>query len=196
VPVPELIGKTVEEARTLLGRAHLGLGEQRMEFSDQPAGVILGITTELVDGKAPRNSSIGVVVSKGPAPVLVPNVVGEALEDATRALEAAGFVVGDPPKTKFSTEFDRDVVIKQTPANGKLQPGETVSLVVSSGPKRFPSPDFRGLSRESAQSLADQYGLQVTFVDAAAYPGTVVTNQSVPVGATLTYGDPITLYLV
>ena len=149
----------------------------------------------MVDGKAPRGSAVDVVVSKGPRPVPVPNVVGASAEDATQALEELGFVV-DASKTKFSTDVERGHVIRQTPADGQLQPGETVSLVVSLGPKHFPAPDFRGLSRGSAQDLAAAYGLVVTFVDAAAYPGTVVTNQSVPVGATLTYGDPITLYMV
>jgi len=196
VPVPDLVGKTIDEADALLTKAHLSLATPpKAEYSDQPAGVILRVTTDLVDGKAPRNSAIAVVISRGPAPVPVPNVVGATLDDAKQALEAAGFVVGDP-KTKFSSEIDRNTVIRQTPEGGKLQPGETVSLVVSLGPKHFPAPDFRGLSRAGAQSLADQYGLQATFIDAAAYPGTVVTNQSVPVGATLTYGDPITLYLV
>jgi eukaryotic-like serine/threonine-protein kinase len=196
VRVPDLEGKTIDEARTLLGNAHLRLGQQVPEFSDQPVGIILRIDTELVEGKAPRNSAIDVVVSKGPRPVPVPNVVGASVDDAKQALEELGFVVDDS-KTKFSNAVERGRVIRQSPAEGqRLQPGETVSIVVSLGPKHFPAPDFRGLSRGSAQDLADSYGLVVTFVDAAAYPGTVVTNQSVPVGATLTYGDPITLYLV
>ncbi len=195
VRVPDLEGKTIDEARTLLGDAHLRLGLEEPRFSDQPVGIILGISTELVGGKAPRNSAIDVEVSRGPRPLPVPNVVGASVEDARQALEELHFVVDDS-KTKFSTEVERGHVIAQSPADGRLQPGETVSIVVSLGPKDFPAPDFRGLSRDGAQSLAEAYGLQVTFVDAAAYPGTVVTNQSVPVGATLTYGDPITLYLV
>ncbi len=193
VPVPNIVGATLADATKALRKAHLTLGDPKQVFSDAPIGQIL---SQSQDGTAPRGSSIDVTISKGPAPVKVPNVVGSTLEDAKQALEAAGFVVSDPPKTKFSTEADWNTVIAQTPASGKLQPGETISLVVSLGPKHFAAPDFRGLSRAGAQSLADQHGLQVTFVDAAAYPGTVVTNQSVPVGATLTYGDPITLYLV
>ncbi|MGZ5214036.1 MAG: Stk1 family PASTA domain-containing Ser/Thr kinase [Actinomycetota bacterium] len=195
VPVPKLVGKTVPEAHTLLDRAHLTLAvPPRQEFSDQPEGIIIAIATDLVDGKAPRDSAIEVVVSKGPAPVPVPNVVGATVEDATKALEDARFVVDDS-KTKFSTEVERGHVIRQSPADGQLQPGETVTLVISMGPKSFPAPDFRSLSRSGAQALAEQFGLIPTFVDLAAYPGTTVVNQSTAVGATVTYGDPITLYL-
>jgi serine/threonine-protein kinase len=164
------------------------------EFNDEPEDTIIRIDTPLTDGKAPRNSEIDVIASKGPAPVPVPNVVGATVEDAKQTLETADFVVDDS-KTKFSTEFDRGVVIRQTPADGKLQPGEIVRLVVSLGPKHFPAPDFRFLSRSGAQALADRSGLVPTFVDLAAYPGTTVVNQSTAVGATVTYGDPITLYL-
>ena len=195
VKVPDLEGKTIEEAGPILERAHLTLGTVKREYSDQPVDTILRITSDVVDGKAPRGSAVDVAVSKGPRPVPVPQVEGATLEDATATLEEAGFMV-DSSKTKFSSEVERGHVIRQSPADGQLQPGETVSIVISLGPKHFPAPDFRGLSRGSAQDLAAAYGLVVTFVDAAAYPGTVVTNQSVPVGATLTYGDPITLYLV
>ena len=97
------------------------------EFSDQPVDTILRITSDVVDGKAPRDSAVDVAVSKGPKPVPVPSVVGATLEDATATLEDLGFVV-DPSKTKFSTDVERDRVIRQTPADGRLQPGETVSL--------------------------------------------------------------------
>ena len=196
VPVPDLVGKTIDEARTLLGRAHLALGAPlKQEFSDQPEGVILRITTELVDGKAPRNSSIDVVVSKGPAPVPVPNVVGATLEDAKQTLEGAGFVVDDS-KTKFSTDVERGRVIRQTPAEGQLQPGETVTLVVSLGPRNFGAPDFIGLSRDAATELANQWGLVPDFQTIGTTSGTLVYSQNPGVGVLVSYGDTITLYMV
>ncbi len=194
VPVPDLIGKTIDDARALLGKAHLSLGIQTPRYSDQPIDTILSISTVLSDGKAPKGSGIDVTVSRGPRPVRVPSVIGATQVDATTTLQTAGFVV--TPKTKFSSDVERGRVIKQSPATGRLQPGETVTITVSIGPKHFPCPDFRGLSRDGAQALADQYGLHVTFQDVAAYPGTTVTNQSTVVGVTVTYGDSITLYLV
>jgi eukaryotic-like serine/threonine-protein kinase len=196
VPVPDLVGKTVDEARTLLQRAHLTLGlPLKHEYSDQPEGIILRITTDLVGGKAPRSSAIDVIVSDGPRPLPVPDVVGATVEDATQAIEAEGFVV-DASKTKFSTEFERGRVIKQTPARGRLQPGETVSIVVSLGPKHFGAPDFRGLSRDAATALGDRYGLAIDFQTIGTTSGTLVYSQNPGVGVTVTYGDTITLYMV
>ncbi len=193
VDVPSVIGKTVEEATRIVRKSGLRLTPTMKYDETAPLGQIFDQDPR--DGQLPHGEAIEVFVSKGPPPRPVPNVVGQTQADATDALHTAGFEV--TVKTKFSPDIGRGTVIKQTPADTvKADFGSTVTITVSLGPKHFPAPDFRGLSRGSAQTLATQYGLQVTFVDAAAYPGTVVTNQSVPVGATLTYGDPITLYLV
>jgi eukaryotic-like serine/threonine-protein kinase len=197
VPVPDLIGKTIPEARSLLEHAHLTLAEPpKQQFSDRPEGVIIAIENVPANGKAPRNSAIDVVVSKGPKPVPVPKVVGATVEDATKALEDAGFVV-DASKTKFSTDVERGRVIRQNPADGKLlQPGQTVTLVVSLGPKSFGAPNFIGLSRDAATALADQWGLALDFQTIGTTSGTLVYSQNPGVGVTVTYGDTITLYMV
>jgi serine/threonine-protein kinase len=196
VKVPDLKGMTIDEARTRLGNAHLRLGRQIPEFSDQPEGIILRVDTELTDGKAPRNSAIDVVVSKGPRPVPVPNVEGAPVDDARQALEGLGFVVDDST-TKFSTDIERGHVIRQSPAEGeRLQPGETVSLVVSLGPRFFAAPDFRSLSRSAAEDLAAEYGLHVTFSTIPGTSGQIVWSQSPGVGTQVEYGDTIQLFMV
>ncbi len=195
VSVPELVGKTLEQARTLLPGAHLLLGVVTEEYSDEPEDTILRVASELIDGKAPRDSAIDVVVSKGPRPIPVPNVVGATLEDAKDRLESAGFVVDDS-KAKFSTDVERGRVIRQTPAEGQLQPGETVTLVVSLGPRNFGAPDFTGLSRDAATELADQWGLSVDFQTIGTTSGTLVYSQNPGVGVLVSYGDTITLYMV
>ena len=193
VDVPSVIGMTLEEATRVLDRAHLGI-----DVTDKPSEVIpVGeIMSQLpADGQLPRGDAVEVIVSSGPPPRPVPNMVGSTQADATQTLTDAGFAVN--LKEKFSTDIERGDVIRQSPAGGiKAAYGSEVTIIVSLGPKNFPCPDFRGLSRDAARTLADQYGLQVTFSDVAAYPGTIVTNQSVAVGTTVTYGDPITLYLV
>jgi len=193
VDVPSVVGLTIEEATRVLAKAHLAIRATERPSEVIPVGEIIGQAP--ANGQLPRDETVEVFVSSGPPPRPVPNVVGRTQAEATEALESAGFEVH--VKEKFSTEMERGDVIHQSPADGiKEDYGSEVTITISLGPKHFPCPEFRGLSRGAAQTLADQYGLQVTFSDAAAYPGTIVTNQSVTVGATMTYGDPITLYLV
>ena len=192
VPVPDLTGTTLDQARGVLEQAHLALGVQSQRFSDLPAGTIIAWHPT---GSAPRGSSIAVDVSKGPAPVPVKDVVSRTKEDATKILGDQGFHVAY--KTKFSADVARDTVIAQSPdAGSKLQPGQTVTLTISLGPKDFVCPDFRGLTRDGAQALADQYGLKLDFQVIGTSSGTLVYSQNPGVGITVSYGQTITLYMV
>ncbi|MEJ7669231.1 MAG: PASTA domain-containing protein [Casimicrobiaceae bacterium] len=80
-------------------------------------------------------TSIDLTVSKGPLPVIVPNVVGSAETVARTRFETAGFTVSIA--RVFSSTQARGVVLSQTPAAGaEVAPGAATgaaSLVVSSG---------------------------------------------------------------
>jgi eukaryotic-like serine/threonine-protein kinase len=195
VDVPSVVGTPLDQARRLLERADLVAGSPRLRFSDEiPVDHV--ISQDPADGTAPRGSVVRLVVSKGPPPQPVPQVVGETEEDATAILEEAGFVLGTTD-TKFSNAVERGDVIKQFPKAGKeLQPGSTVTLTISLGPKTFPCPRFLGLSKEAAQDVADQYGLNLTFSTVYGTSGTIVYSQSPGVNATVRYGDTITLFMV
>jgi serine/threonine-protein kinase len=194
VPVPSVIGTAVAEATTILERAHLKLGAQTPKYSDAPVGQIIA---QSPTGTAPKNSAIAVDVSKGPRPVPVQSVVGKDQAEAIQVLEAQGQGFHVTTKAKFSTDVERGRVIAQSPKAGvKLQPGETVMITVSLGPKHFAAPSFLGLSRDAAKALADRYGLQPDFRTIAGTSGTIVYSQTPGVGTTVSYGDTITLFVV
>ena len=86
------------------------------------------------DADAPLGSRIDLVVSKGPTPVPVEKVIGLQQGEAVAVLESQGFVV--EVQEEFSDRVDMGAVISQAPAkNADLQPGETVTIVVSKGPR-------------------------------------------------------------
>lgn len=91
-------------------------------YSDQPVGTVL--TLSQPDGAAvPRDSTVDVGVSQGPAPVPIPDVTGKSVADATATLQAAGFPVsgveGSPGKAVLATD---------PPANEAHVPGTPVRL--------------------------------------------------------------------
>lgn|GEM_PF-1644456 len=65
--VPDIIGKSVGEAHTLLDGAGLMMGDQTEEYSDSyPAGTIIRLTGTSVGATMDRDSFVNVVVSLGP----------------------------------------------------------------------------------------------------------------------------------
>ena len=87
-----------------------------------PTGNVLSLSQP--DGaQVPRDSVIDVTVSKGPAPVPIPDVTGRSVVDATNALAAAGF-----PVTGVDGSPGKPVLATDPPANEPHVPGTPVRL--------------------------------------------------------------------
>jgi beta-lactam-binding protein with PASTA domain/tRNA A-37 threonylcarbamoyl transferase component Bud32 len=118
--VPELAGKTLDEARAALGE--LGLGATVVEdFHDEiPAGHVIS-TTPPAGSQAARDSDVELVVSKGPDLIEVPDVIGMRFSDAYDTLAAAGFAVAD--------EGEGNRVVGTDPEGGTMaRRGSTVTI--------------------------------------------------------------------
>jgi serine/threonine-protein kinase len=85
----------------------------------------------------PPNTTVELVLSAGPAPVAVPDVVGLAEPFAEKIIEAAGIKIGTVDTVRGGIEAG--VVMATRPPSGHgRQPGTPVDLVVSSGPVEVP----------------------------------------------------------
>jgi eukaryotic-like serine/threonine-protein kinase len=84
------------------------------------------------DMVVPPNSSVQLVLSGGPAPVNVPDVVGLSLQFAESILQAAGMKVGRVDRVTSEQEADVVLSVRPPPGNGRPR-GSSVDLLVSSG---------------------------------------------------------------
>lgn len=104
--VPDVVGTTVDEASAALDDVGLILGARTEEYSETvPSGQI--VSAEVQDSPAVRGTAIDVVVSKGPAPITVPEdgVVGATINEATATLEGLGLKVAVPDCTNILCGF-------------------------------------------------------------------------------------------
>lgn len=163
-PVPDLAGKTIEEALADLADTDTAFSVQSSgeEYSDEyKEGQIISQTPEAGE-ELLKGGVITVVVSKGIERVEVPDVKGKSSSDAKSALKEAGF------KTKVSESYSDSVaagvVISQNPKAGvTIEKGTTIDLVVSKGKEvvQVKVPNVIGLSEDSAQTLLENNGLSV-----------------------------------
>ena len=85
-------GQQVAAVRDALKSVQLTAHEIGQYSETVPVGVVMSLS--VADGvQVPRDSVIDVTVSKGPAPIPIPDVVGKTGSEATSVLTAAGFVV-------------------------------------------------------------------------------------------------------
>ncbi|WP_282820067.1 Stk1 family PASTA domain-containing Ser/Thr kinase [Curtobacterium flaccumfaciens] len=105
-PVPDVVGKTVDEASAALDDVGLILGARTEEYSDTvPSGQIVSAAVQ--DSPAVRGSAVDVVVSKGPTPITVPDLGAErpTINEATQTLEDLGLKVSVPDCTNILCGF-------------------------------------------------------------------------------------------
>ncbi|WP_431952469.1 Stk1 family PASTA domain-containing Ser/Thr kinase [Actinacidiphila sp. bgisy167] len=193
VKVPGVAGEELAEAERLLKAAGLSPGTVSKEFSDEVSRGRV-ISTDPGSGAERRpGSAVSLVVSKG-APVDVPDLVGQPLEDARRQLEDAGLKVKVAPRRVFSDQADEGAVAGQSPgASTRLAAGDTVTLTVSKGQEMVRVPEVEGLDVDEAKAKLEAAGFDVRVIQ-FFFTGQV-NNQS-PAGDTeAPKGSTITLWV-
>ncbi|MEV6679801.1 Stk1 family PASTA domain-containing Ser/Thr kinase [Streptomyces erythrochromogenes] len=193
--VPNLLGKTEEQARAQLSEAGLGVKGVDRKFSDAfERGTVMN--TDPPGGRRIRgNGAVLITISRGPEVVSVPNLKGRPLEEAKEELTRTGLAPGVITQA-FSQDVAQGSVISTNPAGGeKRAPDTAVAFVVSKG-RPVPVPGVTGLPFEQAKATLEGLGLKVTTapeqVNAPSDPGTVA-NQSIGAGTQAAAGDTVTL---
>ena len=127
--VPDVVLFDMEEARKVIAAAGLTVGGIDSVAADVDRGVV--VSTRPPHGTTrPPGSRLDVVVSRGPAAVKVPDVVGVSEMIARERVEAAGLRIG-LVRTQSAREAP-GTVLSQRPNAGSLLPrGGRMDLVVS-----------------------------------------------------------------
>ncbi|MFM9367403.1 Stk1 family PASTA domain-containing Ser/Thr kinase [Streptomyces sp. Da 82-17] len=190
VAVPDLKSTPLEKAKNDLRDRGLDPGMVTRQFSDEvPRGAVIS-TDPAVGTKVKPGAAIALTVSKG-SPVDVPDVVGEALDDARAELQEAGLKVEIEPERVFSEE-DKGTIAVQRPGEGaQLAHGDTVTLKVSKGPDMVEIPDVSGLSKDEATQKLKSAGFKVNVQ--RWFVGDTVWDQSPGAGEEAPRGTEVTI---
>jgi serine/threonine-protein kinase len=193
--VPDVRGKTLDEAQTLLDQASLGFGSKVEKYSEKvPAGTV--ITTDPVPGTAlRRDAAVDVVVSRGPKPIKIRDWTGRSGDKAVASLTDLGFEV--QRDDQFSDTVALGKVISQSPSSGTGFKGDKIALVVSKGPALIQIPSVKGQRVDDAKAALEGLGFQVEVVHNPFYVGAdyVVGSDPAP-GSMAPRGSTVTLSIV
>jgi beta-lactam-binding protein with PASTA domain/tRNA A-37 threonylcarbamoyl transferase component Bud32 len=126
-------------------------------------------------------------------PVSVPNVVGIRELKAKAKIEEAGL----EPKIErsASAEFDKGIVMDQKPDAGtRIQKGDQVTIVVSTGVAQAVVPDVVGMDYADAVDALDQVNLDARKRTVfSTKPDGRVVGQDPPAGEVVDEGTPVVL---
>ncbi|MCM3696386.1 Stk1 family PASTA domain-containing Ser/Thr kinase [Microbacterium oleivorans] len=132
-PLPDVVGEPAAEAAQTLEDAGMKVEETREYSSDVADDLVIRVADRPGGGSWQQGETLTLVVSDGPRPVEVPNVVGETVRTAVERLQSAGFTVNpnieDAEIPLGGRYWDVYRVRSMTPEGGTMQrPGTTVSL--------------------------------------------------------------------
>jgi beta-lactam-binding protein with PASTA domain/serine/threonine protein kinase len=186
--VPSVSKKSVDAATAALKRAGFTVGGTTEKYSDSVGdGLVIG-TAPKAKTDARIDTPVTLIVSRGPQPVSVPNVVGKSRDDAEKRLRSAGLRV--KTDQRYDEKVPAGVVISQQPKGGKLLPGETVAIVVSQGPPLVDVPDVRDKPLREAQRMLRKAGFDVrvqgTHLLDRVFQQSPDAGQQAPRGSTVT----------
>jgi eukaryotic-like serine/threonine-protein kinase len=197
VEVPEVVGKTKEEAEEILKKRGLKLRPSSSRFSSQVAE---GRVLEQIPPSRTRlklDRTVKVLLSLGPRKYAVPSLVGTSLRAAQLTLAQRQLSLGN---TLYAhTQGEASSVIYQSPKPGTEEGTDpSVNILISLGPpaQYFIMPDLIGKPAELVASRARNEGFRIGKIEYRKYPGVesgVVIQQKPQAGYRLGKSDLILL---
>ncbi|MFN3265254.1 MAG: PASTA domain-containing protein [Deinococcales bacterium] len=166
VVVPNVIGKTSQEAAKLLSDARLT--PRLVEDSDQSKrrGIILAQNPQA--GTSITEQRVVEITVNQPRALLMPNLSGKTLAEAQITLKESKLSVGRIARVPAPEGMARDFILGQNPApEAEVVRGQSITLLVS-GPRAEDGktfiPDLKGLNTEDAQMIIKLANLRLVEI--------------------------------
>ena len=136
VTVPDLAGRTTEEARQVLEQLGFSVSVGAPVPSDHPAGTVAN-TVPSANTQVDVGTTVTINPSSGKAAsgsVLMPDIVGKTVDEALVALQGAGFTGTLFQFDEPSTEVKAGHIIRTDPIEGSpIDPAKGINVWVSTG---------------------------------------------------------------
>ncbi len=175
--VPNLVGRSLREARIELSRAALQTGRLAKVHYAGAADVILA-QSPLPNEEVVRETPVDLLVGLGPRPLeyRLPNLIGHPLEKANRLLDVMGLPIGDVT-TKLDFAHPHGTILDQDPRPGsRVVQGSSVSLVMST-------------MRSEGEQEARKYGFLIFQVPYGFWSKSIRIDVSDPDGVRTIYNE-------
>ena len=194
--IPNLVNKPAPDAFNQLQRMGFNKVSERTQTSSTiTSGNVIG-TQPAAGTSLKSDQPVVLLVSGGPVPVQLPDVVGKPQDQATAILQQAGFTVNSITQNS-STVPQGNVITTNPPPGATVGQGSAVQLVVSSGKQQVQIPSVVGQSPSAAGQTLGQLGLQVLQSSEAStsIKAGQVTRTDPPAGQMVPVGSTVTVFV-
>lgn len=196
VQIPNLVGKTEEEAKEELAKINVKYNKINEKYSSEvEAGRIISQEPGYsINFKIKEKSTVNVIISKGTETTTVPKVIGMKYDDAVATLEAAKLTVEKVEEASKTVEAGI-VISQEIAATTTANAGDVVKIHVSTGTTQVEVPSVLGKTEAEAKQILTEKKFKVeikTTSDTSKENG-VVVEQSVNAGKEIDEESTITI---
>ena len=198
VPVPDLLGRSEEEAKNLIEDLGLVFKVSKREYSKEyDEGHVMEQSVD-EGAKVKENYPVEVVISRGEKEIVVPNLLGRYAIEIGSILGEAGLSEGEATEENSDTYLAGQIIDQYPAANTPAKENDKVNYVVSIGPKIIyvKMPNVLNINLETAKLSIVQHGLAVGQVNeepSEEIAEGLVMRQSVTAGLDVEQGTSIWL---
>jgi serine/threonine-protein kinase len=157
--VPDVAGTELSAAKGALEQLNLKMKEGPKKYSDTiPEGSVISSDPKAgTDLK--RGDTVTVTISQGKAPISVPDLVGQNVNDARNTLQTLGLTAVERYQ---DSDQPADTVLAQSPKAGTgASKDDEVTLDISKGPPLITVPDLTNQPCQQAQATLQAMNLRV-----------------------------------
>ncbi len=159
-PIPDLTSLSEAKARTEVEKVGHVVDDNVARPYDEaiPAGQIVDWAPK--GTSPPKGATVALTISAGPAPRVIPGLVGLSYDAALAALDAKGLKVARNADVYSNDDSTAGTVVGAAPSPGSSVPrGTVVALTVSKG--RPVVPELKGLTSDEARAKLSDVGLKL-----------------------------------
>ena len=192
--VPSVAGMSVKDATDALDKLGLKVSTKSQYSASVGNGKVISANPK-PGTVVHAGNTVALAVSKGPAPVTIPDVTNQNVEDATRQLQGLGLTVQTTQAQ--NDQVPKGTVISESPGPGTgVANGATVTLTVSSGPPQVTVPDVTNKKLRDARQQLQQAGFKVQVVSIVSRDDSTVYAQSPGGNSQAAKGSTVTLWVI
>lgn len=162
--VPDISGKQLSEATSLLEKNNLRKGKIKQVYSDEFEEGIVMESDPSFGEKIKELTPVDMTVSKGTKKIIFEDYVGQDIADVRKELIKLGFK-SIKVKQEYHSEKSGTILKQNIKENKEVDPKEEdVVLTISKGVEQIFVQDYTGLSFEKAKAELEQLGFVVNVI--------------------------------
>ncbi|MFP4082926.1 MAG: PASTA domain-containing protein [Candidatus Aminicenantes bacterium] len=198
VSVPDVMGKTLDEARTELAKKKLLLVQKGTQFDSRWERGRIIFQQPSPGSKIKINNMVRVVLSAGSEKVVVPDLIGKNLQSVDSLIHEAGLRKGSISQVHTPRYAAGKIIAQQPQPRQEIGRDSRINFLVSQGKreKRYLMPDLIGKRAHKVIEKLERMEFRVEDLRYSYYPGLesgIIIKQFPPQGFRIQKRNLITL---